>query len=67
MDKMDKILEWLNYMIGVFLWICTWEVWRAAIHSTTFGKKLYVLICFLILVLLTVYIFNSDTIGWTVV
>ena len=61
---MDKLLAWRNFMIGIFLWITTWEVWRAFIQSFAFGKKHYVAICFTILVILTIYMFNNSTIGW---
>ena len=61
---MDKLLAWRNFMIGIFLWITTWEVWRAFIQSFAFGKKHYIAICFTILVFLTIYMFNNSTLGW---
>ena len=61
---MEQLLAYRNFMIGVFLWITTWDVFRSLVHSFAFGKKHYVLIFFIILITLTVYTFNSDTISW---
>jgi len=62
---MEKLLAWRNFMIGIFIWITTWEVWSGIVRSSKFGKKYYVSICFIILVALTWYVFNSDTISWS--
>ena len=59
----NKVLEWRNFMIAVLLWITMWEVWRASLQSFSFGKKYYSLICFIVLVILTIYVFYSD-ISW---
>ena len=62
--NINELITWRNFMLSIFVWIVAWESWRAGVHHFKFGRKHYGLICFVLLIAVTIFIFSSNTISW---
>jgi len=51
-------------MLSIFVWIVAWESFFYVVNQFKVGRKYYGLICVILLIAITIFIFNSNTVNW---